>query len=105
MLEHNTGRHPEQVARLKRIQDGFAKLSNPDITLVNQAHVDPSAVLSAVHSQEQLDAVAKLARSGGGFIDADTVVSSGSLDAAMAAAALSCSAVDDVIKGKHRNAF
>jgi acetoin utilization deacetylase AcuC-like enzyme len=81
-LEHDTGAHPEQAARISAIARelearnwlGFARESSPPVD---------RAVLSAVHPPEYIDAIAAVAARGGGQLDLDTVMSARSYEAAL----------------------
>lgn len=105
-LGHDTGPgHPEQIARLTAIYDAldgpaFAALDRREArqaTLAEIARVHPQALVEAI-----LDAAP--AR-GHARIDADTVMSPGSGEAALRAAGAVCAAVDAVAAGKVANAF
>lgn len=84
-LEHDTGEHPESAARISAITAllrregwlGFERVSSPAASRV---------VLERVHTGAHIDSIERLARHGGGQIDADTVLSSGSFQAALHAA-------------------
>src|SRR5579875_329402 len=76
-LEHDPGSgHPESPARL-RVHDG--------------AYVDAVFAAAPAHGMVRLDP--------------DTVMSPGSLEAALRAAGAACAAVDDVMRGETRRAF
>lgn len=85
-LAHETGRHPEQTARLEVIWDalqaaplpaGVSWLTPPPATLPQ---------VRRVHQEKLVDDVRALAARGGGMIDLDTIVSRRSYDAALVAA-------------------
>jgi acetoin utilization deacetylase AcuC-like enzyme len=84
-LEHQTGAHPEQPARIVAIDSelerrrwlGYRRLASPE--------VERQALL-AIHPESHIAAVQRLAASGGGQLDPDTVVSPRSFDAAVHAA-------------------
>jgi acetoin utilization deacetylase AcuC-like enzyme len=84
-LEHDTGAHPEQPARITAIERelesrewlGFARVSSPEVD---------RAVLTVVHPPAYVDAIAAVAVRGGGQLDLDTLMSAGSYDAALHAA-------------------
>jgi acetoin utilization deacetylase AcuC-like enzyme len=105
--EHDTGfGHPEQPARyttvLKALQaDGelWAQLS--EIT----AQPAPRGVIQAVHTPQHYKFVERAVSSGRGYLDADTIVSYRSMDAALYAAGAACQAVDLVVSGAAQNAF
>jgi len=84
---HNPGPgHPE---RRERIEAVLAALRAPDLTgTVEWVEGRPAArdQLERVHSPVYLDALERVAHGGGGALDADTVMSRDSWDAALAAA-------------------
>lgn len=84
-LEHDTGPHPEQAARILALERelslrgwlGFERQLSPPVE---------RAVLMAVHPEAHVAAIERLARAGGGAIDPDTRLSAGSFEAALHAA-------------------
>jgi len=71
-LEHDTGMHPENKKRLTSLGDlPITKLESGE------------KYLKLVHSPEYIEKVKRVSESGGGHIDAETVVSSGSYNAAI----------------------
>jgi acetoin utilization deacetylase AcuC-like enzyme len=84
-LQHQTGPHPEQPARISAIQRelsergwlGFERLESPAVDL---------ELLTAVHPRAHVETIRELAARGGGAIDLDTVMSEGSYEAALHAA-------------------
>jgi len=104
-LKHDTGRHPEHSDRLRTIS---ARLENAG--LVQQCQAGSYQALSEeavtrIHAAKQVQAAKQIAQHGGGYIDADTVVSADSFTVALAAAGACVSAVDAVLKGPERNAL
>jgi acetoin utilization deacetylase AcuC-like enzyme len=97
-LLHDPGPHPEQPARIVAIQRalearewlGFARAEPPEAT---------RAQLEAVHPARLINGVQELCASGGGAIDADTVVSPGSWEAALHSAGGAVAVVDAVLGG------
>jgi acetoin utilization deacetylase AcuC-like enzyme len=81
-LEHDTGHHPEQPARIlairRELEDegwlGLKRLHSPQA---------PRAALEAVHPARYLNGLQELCAAGGGQIDLDTVVSEHSYEAAL----------------------
>jgi acetoin utilization deacetylase AcuC-like enzyme len=105
-LAHDPGRHhPESPARLRAILDAlagreFAMLERreaPRAAAADVARVHPAGFV------ERLLAV--VPASGYAAIDADTVLSPGSGEAALRAAGAAVAAVDAVIAGEAKNAF
>ncbi len=107
-LEHDTGSHPEQPARIAAIEReleargwlGFERVSSPS--------VDP-AVLRAVHTEGHIELVARAsARAGVGgavHLDADTVVSHGSFAAGLHGAGGAVLLVDRLLGGSAPTGF
>ena len=79
--------------------DFFSYLAKPDWSPVSTEH------LLQVHTREGLDEIQRFIERGGGQIEADTVVSSLSLDAAKTGAGAACDAVQRVLAGDDKNAF
>ncbi|MDE2165827.1 MAG: histone deacetylase family protein [Alphaproteobacteria bacterium] len=105
-LRHDPGAyHPESPARLKAVLDGlsgapFGKLQHrkaPDADLGDIARAHPRAFVEAV--------LAAVPKNGHAAIDADTVLSPGSGEAALRAASAIVAAVDAVLEGTATNAF
>src|SRR5262245_34393165 len=104
-LEHLTGPgHPERTARLETIlallDEKFAdipRIEAPEARLGWLAYAHSPAHIEAVNNS--------VPNRGYNFLDSDTVVSSGSWDAAMRAAGAVCRAVEDVLFGKTNRAF
>lgn len=105
-LEHDPGRqHPESAARLRAVLDAladpeFARLERreaPEAALEDLLRVHPR-----LHVERLLRAVPKSGHVG---IDADTVVSPASGEAALRAAGAVVAAVDAVVGGEADNAF
>jgi acetoin utilization deacetylase AcuC-like enzyme len=81
-LEHDTGEHPERIARIEAINAvleacdwlGYERVDSPPVQ---------RNVLERVHPAAHVDAIARLSELGGAQLDADTFVSAGSYDAAL----------------------
>jgi acetoin utilization deacetylase AcuC-like enzyme len=102
---HNTGRHPEQSARLVVIQN---RLENAG--LVAQCKPGIYQPLTAndvgeIHTPAVAEKARRLAEAGGGRLDADTVVCPESYQVALAAAGACVAAVDQVLRGVDHTAF
>jgi acetoin utilization deacetylase AcuC-like enzyme len=61
--------------------------------------------VTAVHPEAYVDAIRTAAEAGGGYLDADTILSPGSYRAAMHAAGGACAMVDELLAGSARFAF
>jgi acetoin utilization deacetylase AcuC-like enzyme len=100
-LEHDPGPHPEQPARIIAIERaleergwlGFERRESPFAT---------RELLEAVHTSRLISAIHELSVAGGGAIDADTIVSPGSWDAACHAAGGTAALVDALLGGETR---
>lgn len=106
-LDHDTGPfHPECPARLRRV---LAALEVPEFQplLREQAPLATSEHLLRVHPAAHIDFLASMAPADGDStaIDADTVLSAGSLPAALHAAGGAVHGVDAVMEGWARRAF
>jgi acetoin utilization deacetylase AcuC-like enzyme len=98
-LQHDPGPHPEQPARIVAIEEalgardwlGFERRLSPEAS---------RAQLEAVHPARLINGVHELCAAGGGAIDADTIVSPGSWEAALHAAGGAVAVVDEVLGGE-----
>ena len=70
-----------------------------------EAHEAPKGDIQACHSPSLYKTIEQVVREGSGYLDADTVVSMHSLDAAKYAAGAPCQAIDLIMSGQARNAF
>jgi acetoin utilization deacetylase AcuC-like enzyme len=103
-VEHETGSHPENKARIPAIENelasqdwlGWERREAPEVTM---------AQLERIHSSEHIDRIRSIAASGGGWFDADTVASAGSWRAALHSAGAACAVVDTVMSGEAPTAF
>jgi acetoin utilization deacetylase AcuC-like enzyme len=104
-LGHDTGEHPENAQRLEAIVQRLKETGLWEKLI----HIVPRPAtlkeLLRVHSESHIRSVKELAESGGGQIDADTVVSEHSYEAALYAAGGVESAVDAVMGGEVVYAF
>jgi acetoin utilization deacetylase AcuC-like enzyme len=90
-LEHDAGPgHPESPERLRVL---LARLVKERAFPVLEAPPAPLEAVARVHPASYLDRLARIAARGGGVLDADTVMSAGSWDAALAAAGAALAAV------------
>ena len=105
--EHDTGPgHPETPSRYQVVMDalrGDAALWS-DLVEV-QAREAPRGDIQAAHSPQLYKHVERVVSEGIGYLDADTVVSMRSFDAARHAAGAPCQAIDLIMKGDVSNAF
>ncbi len=107
-LAHDTGSHPEQPARIAAIERELEARSWLGFERVSSPQVQP-AVLRAVHTQRHIELVAGASeRAGVGgavHLDADTLVSHGSLAAALHGAGGAVSLVDRLLGGSAPTGF
>jgi acetoin utilization deacetylase AcuC-like enzyme len=97
-LDHATGPHPEQPARIIAIERalegrgylGFERVSSPPAE---------RSMLEAVHPASHVELIERVAARGGARIDADTIVSAGSFVAALHAAGGAVALVDRLLSG------
>ena len=104
-LEHDTGHHVENGQRLVEIMEQLeeTKLKAQLVPLAPRAaSVDE---LATVHSMGLISYIQAFAERGGGWLDADTMVSPTSYDAALYAAGGVIKAVDAVMSGEVESAF
>jgi acetoin utilization deacetylase AcuC-like enzyme len=105
-LKHDTGGHPENGARLRAIMDRVRTCvdfsERLSILEPRPASLDS---LASVHSRRHVDRMVRLAESGGGWADPDTIVTPGSIDAAQYAAGGAIDAAVTVMTGGLDNAF
>jgi acetoin utilization deacetylase AcuC-like enzyme len=104
-LQHATGAHPESADRIRGIgprleQSGLSgQCRRPSWEPVARNR------LTRVHSPRYVDEVWSTAKSGGGDLDPDTVVSPCSFDVALLAAGAVCDATERIVRGEDRQAL
>jgi len=102
-LRHDTGEwHPESPDRLRAIERAVAPLK-PHLTLLSPIRI-AETLLESVHTPEHIDTV-RFHCDAGEPIDADTVCSAGSWEAALSAAGAGVVAVDALRRGEVHRAF
>lgn len=103
---HDTGRgHPERAARLDAVTVGVGRSGLDDALRPLPLRTATREELERVHPADHLDALESLCEDGGGAIDADTVVSPGSWNAALHAAGAGLAAIDALDDGDGDAAF
>jgi acetoin utilization deacetylase AcuC-like enzyme len=104
-LDHETGNHPERADRIRGLPERLAtaglatKCCTPEFQPVSRQR------LARVHSPAYIDEVWACAKSGGGYMEADTVVSPASYDVALMAAGSVCDAVERLVRGEDTQAL
>ncbi|MDQ3753359.1 MAG: histone deacetylase [Acidobacteriota bacterium] len=105
--EHDTGAgHPEQPERYAAVMQalrGDAELWPQLLEL--EAQPAPRGDVQACHTPQHYKRVEQAVSEGIGYLDADTIVSLHSLDAALRAAGGACRAVDALMSNEAQNAF
>jgi acetoin utilization deacetylase AcuC-like enzyme len=97
-LEHDTGAHPERAARIVAIERtleangwlGYERVEAPAVAVEQ---------LETVHTPEHVESIRRLVERGGGMVDADTVTSPGSWEAALHSAGGASALVDSLLEG------
>lgn len=105
-LRHDTGtHHPETADRLRAVAVQLDKAGlTSRCTAGSYTPLDESA-MARVHSRAMVAAARHVAEQGGGYLDADTIVSPDSFAVALAAAGACSAAVDAVLTGADRTAL
>jgi acetoin utilization deacetylase AcuC-like enzyme len=106
-LQHDTGpHHPECSQRISAITDRMIASRLADVLVFMDAPEVSREQLLRVHDADYIDTVeARIPAQGYASLDADTVISPGSLAAARHAAGAAVAAVDLVMAGDVDNAF
>jgi acetoin utilization deacetylase AcuC-like enzyme len=105
--EHDTGPgHPESSSRyavvmkaLREDEELWSRLREV------QAKEAPRGDVQACHTPQLYKQIERVVSEGTGYLDADTVVSMKSLDAALHGAGAACQAIDLIMHGEISNAF
>ncbi len=104
-LKHETGSHPENAGRLRSIT---ARLNEKKLLdrcrRPNWQPVTHEQIVR-VHNADTIDTIENMAASGGGMLDADTIVSPPSFEVAKMASGAACDAVKRVVAGADSNAL
>ncbi len=105
--EHDTGPgHPESPSRYAVVMEALR--SDPRLwpqLLEVEARTAPRGDVQACHTPQLYKTVERVVSDGTQYLDADTVVSMRSLDAALRGTGAACQAVDLVMNGTAANAF
>jgi acetoin utilization deacetylase AcuC-like enzyme len=105
VLEHDTGQHPERIARLQAIAQVLKREGLTDEAPFRTAPPASVEQISRVHAVGYVATIERLARSGGGHLDGDTLASPGSYRAATRAVGNAIAAAGAVARGEARRAF
>lgn len=100
-LEHNTGdRHPENYRRLVAIREALERQDFFGRLLPLSRRVATAEEIALNHDPQYVDQVADFCRTRGGLLDADTVVSTKSHDAAALSVGAGLEAADRILAGE-----
>ncbi len=99
-LNHETGSHPERADRIRRLPSRLQRAGLLDRCRTVEFQPISRQRLARVHSPAYIDEVRAFAKSGGGYIEGDTVVSPASYDVALMAAGSVCDAVQRIVAGE-----
>ena len=104
-LEHDTGQHVENASRLVSVMSHLEETGTVKQLDLLRPRAATMEELALVHTPGYIAHVESFAKGGGGWLDADTVVSPASYDVALFAAGGLINAVDAVMSGKLESAF
>ncbi len=104
-LEHETGNHPEQAQRIRGLPERLQQSGLWDRCVRVPFEPVSRQRLARVHSLAYVDEVWALSKSGGGDLDADTIVSPASYHVALAAAGCVCDATERLLRGEDTQAL
>lgn len=104
---HDTGwGHPEHVGRIRAVPKALREDAELMLTLLHhEARHAAKDEIALAHDRGYIDSVDALVQRGGGRLDADTVVSEGSWDAATACVGALLDAVDMAVDGRASRSF
>ena len=104
--DHNTGPgHPEQIARVKVINENFKRLDNKNI-LWKKPSIINEDVIKKTHDVAYVDLIKNsFPTKGFSSLDGDTIISPGSKNATFDAAGSIITAIDGVQTKEFKNAF
>ena len=104
---HDTGpHHPESPSRYNVVMKALREDVELWPTLLEvEARVAPRGDVQAAHTPQLYKQIERVVSEGTGYLDADTVVSMRSMDAALHGAGAACQAIDLIMRGNAANAF
>ena len=105
--KHDTGAgHPERPERYRLVMEALRADGElwPQVLEI-EANEAARGVVQACHTPQHFKHVEEVVREGKGYLDADTVVSVHSLEAALRGAGAGCQAIDLLMEGQAQNAF
>jgi acetoin utilization deacetylase AcuC-like enzyme len=104
-LRHDMGAHPESPRRLEAIISLLARTGLKDRLTLLPPRPATENELALVHDVAYITRIKEMGQRGGGYLDADTVMSPGSYEAALFAAGGCVKGVEAVIAGNVAAAF
>jgi acetoin utilization deacetylase AcuC-like enzyme len=96
---HETGSHPERPGRIDALKRGLGEAGIFERHRAVEPHQATVEDLALVHAPPLIELVERIAESGGGWLDPDTVVSPASCDIAKLAAGGAIRAVETALEG------
>lgn len=103
-LEHDTGAHPENAARIRAIERTFEEARWPGVEQA-EPPLATREMLERVHSPAHVERIERFCDAGGGFIDADTVATAASWEAAVRSAGAAAEGAERLLAGETDFAF
>ena len=99
--DHETGSHPERVERIEAIEQALEARDWLGWD-VRESPAVPRAVLEAVHPSDYVQRIESMSLRGGGHLDMDTVLSTGSWECALHSTGGAVAMVDVLLGGEAR---
>src|SRR5216110_80265 len=98
--------HPERPERYRVVMDALRSDGDLWQNVIEVEAVEAKrSDIQACHTPQHYKHVEEVVREGRGYLDADTMVSGDSLEAALRGAGAACQAIDAVMEGAAKNAF
>jgi acetoin utilization deacetylase AcuC-like enzyme len=105
-LQHDTGKHVEQIARAERLQPEAMAALVPGLDARPVGAHDALKWIARVHEPGYHEFVKATCQRGGGLLDSgDTIASRRSYEAALGSVTAALTAADAVVSGQAENAF
>ena len=104
-LQHDTGQHVERAGRLEAIISHLDETGLKQQLSLIQPRAATAEEISLVHHKQYIEEIRRVGEEGGGWLDADTVVSPHSYEAAIYAVGGVIRAVEAVMEGEVGSAF
>ncbi|MBI2934964.1 MAG: histone deacetylase [Chloroflexi bacterium] len=104
-LEHQTGSHPENASRLTAVMDHLKATGMLQKITVMKPRAASVEEIALAHDRHYIESIELKARTGGGWLDADTYLSPASYRVALYAAGGVLTGVEEVMEGRLDSAF